>query len=126
VDVFFNRNASGLLFSTGIIDVKGSKEFSDHQGLRACWGTDYPSTDTLKWKRETVGLAILIPERYIEREDLSNDDNYPFVIKTSDDHLCYKVCYTYANESFGYHTAKDWFLWLTEWKKEVERPVIIR
>jgi len=126
VDVFFNKNVSDYTFSTGIINVKGSEEFSDKKGLRACWGTDYPSTDTLKWKRETVGLAILIPERYIEREDLSNDDNYPFVVKTSDDHLCYKVCYTYANESFGYHTAKDWFLWLTEWKKEVERPVIIR
>ena len=125
VDVFFNKDVSDYTFSTGIINVKGSEEFSDKKGLRACWGTDYPSTDTVKWKRETVGLAILIPQRYIEREDLANNDNYPFVIKVKSDHMDYKVCYTSTNESFGFQSPKDWFLWLTEWKKEVEKPVIV-
>ena len=56
VEVYFNKDVSNYRFSTGIINVKGSEEFSDKKGLRACWGTDYPSTDTVKWSGETVGL----------------------------------------------------------------------
>ena len=37
----------------------------------------------------------------------------------------YKVTYTSANENFGYHSAKEWFEFLKEWKREVEQPVTI-
>ena len=125
VDVIFNRDVSGYRFSTGIINVKGSEEFSDHCGLRACWGTDYPSTDTLNWKRETVGLAICIPRQYIVSEEPANKDNYAFVVGTSGNRMNYKVAYTSANEEFGYHSAREWFDYLTAWKREAEQPVII-
>jgi len=125
VDVFFNRDASAYRFSTGIINVKGSEEFSDHQGLRACWGTDYPSTDTVKWSRETVGLAVSIPRRYIVSEEPANKDNYAFVVKSDGSHLQYKVTYTSANETFGYHTAAAWFDYLKGWKRETEQPVVV-
>ena len=123
VDVFFNKDVSNCRFSTGIINVKGSEEFSDKKGLRACWGTDYPSTDTVKWKRETVGLAICIPQRYIASEEPTNKDNYAFVVKADATHLSYKVSYTSANEEFGYHSAQEWFNFLKEWKKEVLQPI---
>ena len=126
VDVKFNKNVKGYRFSTGIINVKGSEEFSDKKGLRACWGTDYPSTDTVKWSRETVGLGILIPKKYIASEEPANKDNYAYVVKTDDDDLSYKIIYTSANETFGYHSAKEWFDFLKEWHKEVEQPVVVK
>ena len=126
IDVFFNKDVSDQQFSTGIINVKGSEEFSDKQGLRACWGTDYPSTDTLKWSRETVGLGIWIPRQYIVSEEPANKDNYAFVVKANGDRMAYKVVYTSANEEFGYHTAKEWFDFLKEWKKEVEKPIQVK
>ncbi len=126
VDVIFNRDVDGISFSTGIINVKGSVEFSDNQGLRACWGTDYPSTDTIKWKRETVGLGIFIPSEYILSEEPANKDNYAFVVGTKGNHLAYKVIYCSDNETFGYHSAREWFDWLQLWRKEVEQPVIIQ
>ena len=126
VDVFFNRDVSDRLFSTGIINVKGSEEFSDKNGLRACWGTDYPSTDTVKWSRETVGLGIYIPMKHIASEEPANKDNYAFVVKADGKHLSYKVIYTSANEQFGYHSAREWFDFLKEWKKEVEQPVTLK
>ena len=110
-------------FSTGIINVKGSEEFSDKKGLRACWGTDYPAADTTKWKRETVGLAILVPQKYIVSEEPANKDNYAYVLKVDGKRMNYKVLYTSDNESFGYHSAKDWFNYLRTWKKEIEQPV---
>ena len=125
VDVFFNRDMKGEEFSTGIINVKGSEEFSDKKGLRACWGTDYPSTDTVKWSRETVGLGILIPRQHIVSEEPANKDNYAYVVKTDNRHLAYKVVYCSANETFGFHSAKEWFQWLKSWRKEVETAIMV-
>ena len=125
VDVFFNKDVTDYRFSTGIINVKGSEEFSDKKGLRACWGTDYPAADTIKWKRETVGLAVYVPQKNIVSEEPANKDNYAYVLKVNGKHMSYKVTYTSDNESFGYHSAKEWFKFLKEWKKEVEQPVSI-
>ena len=125
VDVFFNKDVSDYRFSTGIINVKGSEEFSNKKGLRACWGTDYPSTDTVKWSRETVGLAVLVPQENIVSEEPANKDNYAYVLKVNGKQMSYKVTYTSANESFGYHSAKEWFDYLKAWCKEVEKPVVI-
>ena len=125
VDVFFNKDVSDYRFSTGIINVKGSEEFSDKKGLRACWGTDYPAADTTKWKRETVGLAVLVPQKNIVSEEPANKDNYAYVLKVNGNKMSYKVTYTSANETFGYHSAKEWFNYLKTWKKEVEQPVKI-
>ena len=125
VDVFFNKDVSDYRFSTGIINVKDSEEFSDKQGLRGCWGTDYPAADTTKWSRETVGLGILIPQENIVSEEAANKDNYAYVLKVKGQHMAYKVSYTSDKESFGYHQAKDWFNHLSAWKKEVENPVVV-
>ena len=125
VDVLFNKDVSNYRFSTGIINVKGSEEFSNKKGLRACWGTDYPSTDTVKWSRETVGLAVLVPQQNMVSEEPANKDNYAFVLKVNGRQMSYKVTYTSANETFGYHSAKEWFDYLKAWCKEVEKPVIV-
>ena len=125
VDVLFNRSVADYTFSTGIINVKNSEEFSDRKGLRACWGTDWPSNDTINFKRETVGLGICIPQQYIKSEQPANKDNYAFVIGTADNRLHYKVIYCSDNETFGYHSAKEWFDFLKEWKKEVEKPIVV-
>ena len=124
VDVYFNKPVADYLFSTGIINVKGSSEYSDHQGLRGCWGTDWPSSDHENFKPETVGLGICIPTPYIKSEEPANKDQYTFVIGTRDNHLNYKIIYCSDNESFGYHSAKEWFDFLKNWKQtDVLQPV---
>jgi hypothetical protein len=118
VDVFFNRPVADYPFSTGIINVKNSVEFSDKKGMRACWGTDWPSSDTINFKRETVGLGIWIPRQYIKSEEPANKDNYAYVVGTDNSHLHYKVIYCSDNETFGYHSAQEWFDFLKEWRSE--------
>lgn len=125
VDVYFNKNVSDYRFSTGIINVKGSEEYSDKKGIRACWGTDYPSTDTVNWKRETVGLALYVPRQNIVSEEPANKDNYTYVLGIKGNYMAYKVNYTSANESFGYHSAQEWFDYLKAWRKELEKPVVV-
>lgn len=124
VDVFFNRDASAYRFSTGVINVKGSVELSDKKGLRACWGTDYPATDTLKWKRETVGLAVLVPQRFVVSEEPANKDNYTLVVSPQGSRMSYKVACCSANETFGFQSSDAWFEWLRQWKREVEQPIV--
>ena len=125
VDVIFNKDVSDYRFSTGVINVKGSEEYSDKKGIRACWGTDYPSTDTVNWKRETVGLAVYVPQQNIVSEEPANKDNYAYVVRVNGRHMSYKVCYTSANENFGYHSAREWFDYLKRWRKELDKPVAI-
>ena len=122
VEVLFNRDVTGYRFSTGIINVKNSTEYSDHQGLRACWGTDYPSTAEGA-KLETVGLAVYVPQQNIVSEEPANKDNYAFVLKVDGRKMTYKVACASANESFGYHTADAWFDYLKAWRNEVDHPV---
>ena len=59
-------------------------------------------------------------------EEPANKDNYAFVVATPTDRMSYKVIYTSANESFGYHSADEWFQFLQEWKREVEQPVQVK
>ena len=127
VDVFFNRDVENYCFSTGIINVKGSEEFSDKKGLRACWGTDWPSTDTVKWNRETVGLAIMLDAKDIvsevPAEKGTQGGNYAFVVKVTNKHLHYRLAYCSLNEKFGMKSAVEWFEWVKNWKKECLTPL---
>lgn len=126
VDVNFNRVVPELQFSTGIINVKNSVEYSDKDGLRACWGTDWPASDTLNWKRETVGLAIYMPAKYRVKELEANKDNYAYVLKADGKHIHYVLSYTSDNEDFGYHSSKAWFDYVKSWRKQLEAPIEIK
>ncbi|MCR5198738.1 MAG: DUF4861 domain-containing protein [Prevotella sp.] len=126
VDVFFNRDATDYRFSTGVINVKGSTELNDQQGLRGCWGTDYPSTDTPKWKPETVGLAVLVGKGNVVAVPQANKDNYGLVVRPEGRHMAYKVACASANEEFGFHKAEEWFAWMKKWRTESEQPIRIQ
>ena len=127
VDVTLNRNLEAYDFSTGIINVKNSVELTDGKGLRGCWGTDWPAgtKDTINWKRETVGLGIYVPDEYRKQEIPANKDNYAYVIGCKDNRLHYSLTYSSDNEDFGYHSDKEWFGFLKEWKKQKQNPVTI-
>ena len=127
VDIRFCPSAKGYQFATGVINVKNSEEYSDHQGLRGCWGTDWPvsAKDSVGHKRETVGLGICIPRKYVVEELPANKDNYPFVVSTDSQELNYHITFGSDNESFGFHSAKAWFEYLQAWKRELEQPLLI-
>ncbi len=126
VDARFSRDMTGTQLSSGVINVKGSEEISLGETLRGCWGTDYPSTDTVNWKRETVGLAIWVPRQHVVKPIAETKDNYGYVLQTAGQNLHYSLAYTSANEDFGCHSAKEWTAWLKEWKKRKEKGVEVK
>ncbi|MCR4919098.1 MAG: DUF4861 domain-containing protein [Prevotella sp.] len=127
VDVTFNRDASDYRFSTGLINVKGSEEYSDHKGLRACWGSDYPTGDSMGGQRETVGLAILLDGRNIVSElpadRVEQGGNLPFVVSPQGRSMRYHLSFCSAKEELGPQAAGEWFDMLKAWKRDVEQPV---
>lgn len=128
VDIRFNRPVPDYRFATGLINVKNSVEMSDKKGLRGCWGTDWPVSekDSAGHKRETVGLGICIPAKNVVSELPANKDNYPYVIGNATDRLSYNITFCSDNETFGFHSEKEWFEYLKEWKKELDEPVEIK
>ena len=66
--------------------------FSDHNGLVASWGTDWPVNDTVKYKKETVGLATYIPKKYVVKET-SDKENFLYTISAP------------GKSSFRYYTS---------------------
>lgn len=125
VDIKFDRQVADYQFATGIINVKNSMELSDKDGLRGCWGTDWPVSekDSAGHKRETVGLGISIPAKNIVKELPADKDNYPYVVGNATDELHYNITFCSDNENFGYHSSKEWFDYLKAWKEELNAPV---
>lgn len=125
-DVFFDKDVSNYRFSTGLINVKNSTEFSDKAGLRGCYGMDWPTgKDDGIHKLETVGLGIYVPMKYLESEKQANVNDLTYVVKPSDNKISYKLAYTSANENFGFKNEKEWYKWLKDWKEDNEAPVVI-
>lgn len=127
VDVKLSHKAKGIGFSTGLINVKNSEEFTDHDGLRGLWGKDWPAgaKDTIGKKEETVGMGIYVPSKIRKQELSATKDNYGYVIGTDQQDMTYFLTYSSDNETFGFHNKKDWFKFLKEWKKEINQPLLI-
>lgn len=125
VNISFSQSVTGYKFATGIINIKNSRETSDGKGLRGCWGTDWPVSekDSAGHKRETVGLGICIPQKNIIKELKKDNDNYPFIIGNATSSLNYGITFCSTNENFGFDTAKEWFEYLKDWKKDIETPL---
>ena len=126
VDVLFSRPLGNEVFCTGVQDIKGSQSMSNHQGLVACWGTDWPVNDTIKYAKETVGLATSIPSHLVVGEK-KDKINYLYQMSAPGaTALRYYITFTSMKETYGYKTAEEWFAHVTAWRKELETPCIVK
>lgn len=125
VDILFSRPLSNEIFCTGVQNIKNSQSMSDHKGLIACWGTDWPVNDTIKYAKETVGLATFIPSQYVVGEE-KDKVNYLYQVSAPGaTAMRYYISFTSMKETFGYKSAEEWFAHVTAWRKEMETPCIV-
>lgn len=125
IEVFFDEPLKDEVFCTGVQDIRGSVSSSDHRGLIACWGTDWPVNDTVKYAKETVGLATYIPQRYV-REEVKDKPNYLYTIGAKGEKkMHYYTTFTSMKETFGYKTPEAWFAYVRRWKEQLEQPIEI-
>lgn len=121
VQVYFNEPLRKETFCTGLLKMKGSSTYSDHKGTLACWGTDWPVGDTIKYAKETVGLAVSIPEELIgkEAEDACND---LYIIQAAGHRsFNYYIVFTSMKETFGYKDPEAWFEYVRQWAEGVDK-----
>jgi hypothetical protein len=121
VETFFEEPLKDEIFCTGVEDIKGSVSYSDHKGLVGCWGTDWPVTDTVKYAKETVGLAAYIP-KYV-KEEVKDKSNYLYTIGAKGEKsFRHYVTFTSMKETFGYKSPEAWFAFIREWKEALDSP----
>lgn len=127
VDVIFDTSLTDEVFATGVQNITGhADKYSDHHGLVASWGTDWPVNDTLKYKKETVGLATYIPQKYVIKE-ATDKENFLYILSAPCQRsFRYYTMFTSCKETFGYPTKEKWFAHVKEWKKQLEQPIKIQ
>ena len=126
VETFFEEPLKDEVFCTGVIDIKGSVSYSDHKGLIGCWGTDWPVNDTVKYAKETVGLATYIPQKYV-KDEVKDKVNYLYTIGAKGSkYFTHNITFTSMKETFGYKTPEAWFAYIREWKEELEHPAVVK
>ncbi len=124
VEVSFAEPLEDETFCTGVINVKNSEHYSDHNGLIGCWGTDWPAgaNDTIGRKLETVGLAVCIPNKNVKEEQPVTDNLLYTVGAKGEKSFTYHISFASLRETFGFKNAQEWFAYMTQWKKELEHP----
>lgn len=125
VDVLFAQSPGNAIFCTGVQDIKDSQTMSDHRGLIACWGTDWPVNDTIKYAKETVGLATCLPSDIIIGEEKDKVNHLYQVSVAGKTSFRYYITFTSMKETFGYKTAEEWFTHAIAWRREIKNPCIV-
>lgn len=127
IDCRFGRPLQEQAFATGVQRIMGTETVmeSDHKGLVGSWGRHWPVTDTVKYAKETIGLATYIPQRYVRRE-VSDKDNFLYLIAApGETRFTYHTMFTSRKERFGYPDAASWFAYMRQWKEQLEHPLRI-
>ena len=112
-------------FCTGVQNIMGNEtiSYSDHKGLVGSWGRHWPVNDTVKYAKETIGIATYIPQKYV-RKEVKDKDNFLYTVSApGSDSFYYYTMFTSRKETFGYPTSEAWFKYMQEWKEELENPI---
>jgi hypothetical protein len=96
------------------------------EGLAASWGADYPDMGKKDlYAPEAVGLAVCVPTAHVAAAH-TDELNYLLTLKTNEQgDAHYSVSFCADKEQEGYHSAKEWFKSLNDWKKLLDAPLQI-
>lgn len=128
VEISFDQPLQQETFCTGVQNIMGNEtcSYSDHKGLVGSWGRHWPVNDTVKYAKETVGIATFIPRKFV-RSEVSDKDNFLYLIANpNQQEFHYYTMFTSRKEEFGYPTPEAWFDYMRHWKTELEHPVTMR
>jgi hypothetical protein len=116
----------GLCTGVQNIPAKGQNQQSSILNLQlqngtllASWGTDWPVNDTVKYAKETVGLAVFIPKAYAG-ELVQDKSNNLCLLKGTTPHFYLTVCGATKENHPVATTAEEWFAYLRKWAKTLK------
>ncbi len=122
VNVSFSAPLQQQIFCTGVLRKAGDWHFFDDKGLVAGWSIDFPQDDTIKYARDTVGLAVCLPDDLVI-EKAQNPKNYLYLIQAPNStNFTYYFSFTSKRETFGFADSEDWFAYVCRWKEALQHP----
>ncbi len=106
------EGADGLEFATGVMKIRDNKVriVRDDEGfLLETVGCDFPENDTLKWERETVGLALWLPARQVASQ-IDDATSYLCQLRPVDGRIDYWFVMGWRKSAFlGADDDEEWF-----------------
>ena len=123
-EVFTNHNLSNLV--TGVQKI-GKPNYltlppsdSIHGAIVASWGTAWPVNDTVKYAKETAGLAVYVPEVYTKA--CVQDANNNLILLQPERYIRYFFTVVSLKENEPPATNdKHFFYYVEQWAKELEK-----
>lgn len=121
-DVSLSEAVEGLCTGVQTIPAKGGKDtvtiILPNGVLLASWGTDWPVNDSVKFAKETVGLAVFIPQAYAG-EIVQDKQNLLCLLKGTTPHF-YLTCVGATKENHPVaSSATEWYAYLRRWAKHL-------
>ena len=136
-DVLLSDTLSGLCTGVQFIPAKGANLQSSISNIQlengvllASWGTDWPVNDSVKYAKETVGLAVFIPNEFAG-DIVQDKQNLLCLLKQSpisnlQSPMCatahfYLTCVGATKENHPVATsAEEWLIYLRRWAKRLK------
>ena len=123
-DVTLSEPVEGLCTGVQTIPAKGINQQSKILNLKlpngvllASFGTDWPVNDSVKFAKETVGLAVFIPKEFAGEIVQDKQNNLCLFTKRTKLHF-YLTCVGATKENHPIATtAEEWFVYLRKWAK---------
>jgi hypothetical protein len=124
-DVSLSEPVEGLCTGVQAIPAKGANLQSSIFNLQlpngtllVSFGTDWPVNDSIKYAKETVGLAVFIPKTYAG-EIVQDKQNLLCLLKGTTPHF-YLTCVGATKENHPVaNSATEWYAYLRRWAKHL-------
>jgi hypothetical protein len=124
-DVSLSEPVEGLCTGVQAIPAKGANLQSSIFNLQlpngtllVSFGTDWPVNDSIKYAKETVGLAVFIPKTYAG-EIVQDKQNLLCLLKGTTPHF-YLTCVGATKENHPVaNSATEWYTYLRRWAKHL-------
>ena len=123
VDVFTSVPVDTLV--TGVQKIKGA-ELYESADMVGAWGTDWPVNDTVKYAKETVGIAVYMPEKQAVRQAQDKVSNLLFFSNSPEKPTRFYLT-TVSMKEIGnpINNAPLFFAYMDKWKANCSHPIII-
>ena len=125
-DVLLSDTLSGLCTGVQTIPAKGENQKSKilnqklpNGTLLVSFGTDWPVNDSAKYAKETVGLAVFIPNEFAG-DIVQDKQNLLCLLKGTTPHF-YLTCVGATKENHPVApSAEEWLIYLRRWAKRLK------
>lgn len=120
-------SAADLAAQTYCTGVQKFPEMTSYNkdNVLAVWGRNWPVADTVKYEKETVGLAVYCPKEITKSTQCEDASNFLYLLNGSPVIRYYATVY-WKKQQGGVQTAQEFFNQLPSWKQSLVERVLVR